>query len=336
MIKAYVLLVIILGFVSLPRYVTELSPLIRETSSEVPHVSFTPVTMLFVGDIMLGRDVENYLNKEGGGYPFQRIGDLLQKPDLLIGNFEGIVQEPHVQAPSMTFQFSIRREYLNALRDAGFDILSLSNNHSSDYGDAARALTQELCVSYNLSCIGDARHVTTSVYEAHGTRIGILFGHTTWGNQTNDSFVTAMRTLTTESDIQIAYMHWGNEYVLVHNESQQVLAEALIDAGGDAIIGHHPHVVQDVALYKGKPIFYSLGNFIFDQYWNEHVQTGLGVAVSAHEDSITYTLIPFTTKDMRNQPALMDEESARVLIERVFASIDAPESITISRFEGSL
>lgn len=336
MTKTCVLLLIVLGLLSIPRYATEIRSVIAEEPSEMPEVERPPVSMLFVGDIMLGRDVENYLGREGSDYPFRQLGDLLQNPDLAIGNFEAIVQEPHIQAPSMTFQFSVRREYLYALRDAGFDILSLSNNHSSDYGDSARTLTQELCISYGLSCVGDARRVETSVYEVHGTRIGILFGHTTWGNQTNDSFVAAMEQMATESDVQIAYMHWGEEYALIHNASQQTLAEALIDAGGDAIIGHHPHVVQDITFYKGRPIFYSLGNFIFDQYWNEHVRTGLGLTVTVTEDEITYEPIAFTTKDVRNQPALMDAQSERLLIERVFGRTTAPDWITVSRFEGSL
>jgi len=333
MLKTSVLLLTVLGFLSIPTYVTEVGFSIEEVPPHNPPIPFSPVRLFFVGDIMLGRDVENYLDREGSDYPFRQLGDLLEAPDLMVGNFEGIVQEPHIQAPSMTFQFSIRREYLHALRDAGFDILSLSNNHSSDYGDTARARTQELCVAYGLSCVGDARRVATQVYEVEGTRVGILFGHTTWGNQTNDSFVTAMHELQSDSDVQIAYMHWGDEYALIHNANQQALAEALIDAGGDAIIGHHPHVVQDIAVYNGRPIFYSLGNFIFDQYWNEHVRTQLGLAVTVTENEITYEPVAFTTKDVRNQPARMDPRSARLLIERLFGSTTAPDSITISRLE---
>src|SRR5690606_29076429 len=107
------------------------------------------------------------------------------------------------------------------------------------------------------------------------------------------------------------------EYELVHDELQETLAKALVDAGADAVMGHHPHVVQDVAFYDGVPIFYSLGNFIFDQYWNEHVQTGLGVEMRIEAGQIAYQLIPFTTARSRNQPMVMEAHVAEVLFDRV-------------------
>lgn len=280
-----------------------------------------PVRLFFVGDIMLARDVENYLDREGALYPFVHIADLLASYDTVIGNFEAVVSEPHVKAPSFTFQFSVRPEYLAGLKEGGFHILSLANNHSSDYGNAAVELTKRLCLEYRLHCAGTARSAESFVYEVGDMKVGFLFANTTWNTESVESLAEDMRVLAQRSDIQIAYIHWGTEYELVHNTGQEVLAHALIDAGADAVIGHHPHVVQDVEFYKEKPIFYSLGNFIFDQYWNEDVQTGLGVEMVIEDTDIRYHSIPFTRKDSRNQPILMSATSSQLLHSRIFGEM---------------
>ena len=304
----------------------------HDLHSEVPpELSKEPATLLFVGDIMLARDVENYLDREGAAYPFKQISHLLPQYDAVIGNFEAVVSEPHVKALPFTFQFSVRPEYLKGLQEASFDILSLANNHSSDYGNAAIELTKQLCLEYGLRCVGDARRAETFVHEVHNVRLGFLFANTTWNTESTETLLALMREIATKSDIQIAYIHWGTEYELIHNREQQVLAEGLIDAGADAVIGHHPHVVQDVAFYKEKPIFYSLGNFIFDQYWNEHVQTGLGVEMRIEKDQIEYQAIPFTRKDSRNQPAVMEGENAEALLGRIFAGTGVHEQFTVAR-----
>jgi hypothetical protein len=144
-----------------------------------------------------------------------------------------------------------------------------------------------------------------------------------------------MRTLTKKSDMQIAYVHWGTEYELAHNAAQETLAHVLIDAGADAVIGHHPHVVQDVAFYKDKPIFYSLGNFIFDQYWDTDVQTGLGVRMTIDDGSIAYEAIPFTTAGSRVQPTIMQDADAHTLFTRIFGSGNT-SSFVISEYVGRL
>jgi poly-gamma-glutamate synthesis protein (capsule biosynthesis protein) len=210
----------------------------------------------------------------------------------------------------------VRSEYLGAIKTAGFDILSLANNHSADFGEDAVALTKTLCGVQELLCVGTAKHPEVFIEKINGRRIGFLFAHTTWGTQDAGELVEHMRSLTAESDVQVVYIHWGEEYALMHNAAQEALAHALIDAGADVIIGHHPHVVQDVGLYNGKPIFYSLGNFVFDQYWNDDVQTGLGVEMTINDDSITYRAIPFFATE-HAQPALMEGERVSQLFQRI-------------------
>ncbi len=101
-----------------------------------------------------------------------------------------------------------------------------------------------------------------------------------------DKMLETVRDLASSSDYVVVNIHWGIEYQSKHGQIQQDLAHKLVDAGADAIIGHHPHVVQGSEVYKGKPIFYSLGNFIFDQYFSVETQRGLAVGLSFSENSI--------------------------------------------------
>jgi poly-gamma-glutamate synthesis protein (capsule biosynthesis protein) len=101
--------------------------------------------------------------------------------------------------------------------------------------------------------------------------------------------------LFSEDVFVVVFLHWGNEYETLHTKSQEDFAHFFIDSGVDLVVGAHPHVVQDVETYNGKRIYYSLGNFVFDQYWNEEVQTGLMVKVVLEGDSVTYEDITITS-----------------------------------------
>jgi gamma-polyglutamate biosynthesis protein CapA len=283
-----------------------------------------PATLLFVGDIMLARAVEMRMEQFGIGYPFESLRDTLSTPDVTIGNFEGVVTPVHYPTPNFTFQFSVKPEYLTSLKTAGFDVLSLANNHTLDYGTTSLAYTRALCEKSVLVCGGEPKGLSalsTQVVSAGAHRVGILFIHTLYGAPATSTLKTYIEKLNTESDVQVAYIHWGEEYVLVHNEAQEVLGKALVDMGMDAVIGHHPHVVQDVALYKDKPIFYSLGNFVFDQFFSNDVQEMLGVHMTIEDAQITYTLVPFSSIDTRSQPHHADTETATALRERILSTV---------------
>lgn len=291
-----------------------------------------PATLLFVGDIMLARAVEMRMEQFGIGYPFEALGDTLSSPDVTIGNFEGVVTETHYPTPNFTFRFSVKPEYLAYIKTAGFDVLSLANNHSLDYGTTSLAHTRMLCTEYGLVCSGEPKGLSaqsTTVVEACAHRVGILFIHTLYGVPDTNTLKTYIEKLSTESDVQVAYVHWGEEYALTHNTVQEELAHTLIDAGIDAVIGHHPHVVQDVALYNDRPIFYSLGNFVFDQFFSNDVQEMVGVEMKIEDTQITYTLMPFSSMDTRSQPHHADSETARLLRERILSTVAGDSRVDV-------
>ena len=106
----------------------------------------------------------------------------------------------------------------------------------------------------------------------------------------------------------IISLHWGEEYKLINSPAQQKLAHWLIEAGADLIIGHHPHVVQNIEKYQGKLIFYSLGNFIFDQYFSPDTQQGLAVGLEIYPKNLVYRLFPLQIN--LSQPVLMEKNKA--------------------------
>ncbi|QQR65246.1 CapA family protein [Candidatus Kaiserbacteria bacterium] len=292
-----------------------------------------PGTLLFVGDIMLARAVESRMKKSGMRYPFEALESTLSSPDATIGNFEGVVSKVHYPTPNYTFQFSVEPVYLAHLKTVGFDVLSLANNHALDYGKASLTHTRTLCEEYGLICGGDPKGLTEKsikVVEVGTHHVGILFVHTLFGAPASNTLRASITELNQQSDIQVAYVHWGEEYELIHNDVQEELAKTLIDEGIDVVIGHHPHVVQDVELYKDKPIFYSLGNFVFDQFFSKNVQEMLGVHMKIDKAEITYTLMPFSSVDTESQPHHADEMTASGLRERILSNLGNDSHVDVT------
>jgi gamma-polyglutamate biosynthesis protein CapA len=298
--------------------------LMRTEPLAFPHVQFGAVassfeesTLLFTGDIMLGRRVEELMEEHGDSFPFTYIETYVRKATRAVGNFEAAAPEKHVRTPLNVLRLSVPPSGFSALQNAGFDILSLSNNHSMDYGIEGFEHTRATCDEANLSCFGNplTPDATSIHYEKIGdTQIGILALHTLAEDPSTSTLEVLLTEMKKSSDVQFAYIHWGDEYVLTHNASQERLAHFLIDEGIDAVIGHHPHVAQDVELYDGKPIFYSLGNLIFDQYFSGDVEEGYMVEARFKKGNIVYTLIPIESHTERSQPRLMEgDERTRFL-----------------------
>ena len=127
-------------------------------------------------------------------------------------------------------------------------------------------------------------------------------------------------------DYLIVSIHWGVEYSHKANQKMQVEpAHEFVDAGADLVIGHHPHVVQNFEIYKGKFVFYSLGNFVFDQYWSKDTQEELGILVSFDGDGTSVKLIPM--KSEKSQPRLMTSDEKKEWTERFVKYGDYDEKL---------
>lgn len=260
--------------------------------------------LVFVGDVMLARDVEMKMAEYGTDHPFMQVTDLLDTP-VVVGNFEAAVPKRHVPTPHFGMRFSVKPDNAGALVNAGFTHLSLANNHADDFGASGYRSTVDTLDEFGLVPFGQPRSLdesSVSFVEIGGVRIALVGAYAVDSVPSDVEIEAAFKFAERGSEVQIAYVHWGNEYALTHNAEQERLAHAFVEAGADIVIGHHPHVVQDIGEYEGAPIFYSLGNFIFDQYFSAAVEEGLALRMKVGKDVIELTLVPLSSADSRTSP----------------------------------
>ena len=272
-----------------------------DTSSEAAR-------MLFVGDVMLARHVETLMDTEGAYYPFRGVRDFFGEAVAVVGNFEGAIPPRHVQTPNGAMRFSVDAEIAPVLARTGFTHLSLANNHADDYGETGYHNTRAVLARAGMVAAGHPYELTTDdilYQELDGRVVALVPLYAVSGAPDEAALETMLVEATRASDLQVVFVHWGEEYALTASQAQRSLAHTLVDLGADAVIGHHPHVVQDVEVYRNAPVFYSLGNFIFDQYWRSEVEEGLMVALSFTDAHVRYELLPVTSTETPSAPRPM-------------------------------
>lgn len=277
----------------------EVSPIYQAVGEEPPSVVFT-------GDVMLARDVEMRLLREERGYSLSAIKDVLVA-DAIVMNFEASIPERHVQTQHMEMRFSVLPDLVNSLVLPSSTYFSLANNHSLDFGVGGYKNTIKVLSELGFRTYGHATAISSSsvsVIEKNRTRIKVLYLNATYG-QPDIKDVKNIIESAGDADLTVAYVHWGTEYELINDNNQKILAYQLIDIGFDLIVGHHPHVVQNVERYKNGTIFYSLGNFIFDQYWRSEVQEGLILRIEEVSSGFAVDIIPVESSTVRVQPRPM-------------------------------
>ena len=245
--------------------------------------------MAFVGDLMLADGPGKLIR--AGKDPFIHVAPLLKQADLSIGNLECVVSPKGSPEPK-PYTFRAPQRSL-ALLKRYFSAVSLANNHTGDFGKTAFADMLQRLERARLPYFGGGRQLRDAhrpfVAEVRGRRIGIL-GYNgffprsfealddTPGNAwlDEDQVVHDIRHAreTLGIDFLVVYPHWGWEYQRLASDRQRKMARLMIDSGADAVIGGHPHVTQDVETYRGKPVFYSLGNFVFDGFSDKDTTTG--------------------------------------------------------------
>ena len=237
-----------------------------------------PITVAAVGDIMLGSDYPSrrYLPPQGTDL-LREVAPILRRADLTFGNLEGPLAVGGRTAKSGPRSFAFRSPPANASRlaAAGFDLLSLANNHASDFGAAGRASTRAALTKVGIAFAGSRGEIT--IREVRGTRIAfVAFAHNPVSDNVND--IAEARLLVREASrraaIVLASFHGGAEgsaaarlprgpesYLGERRGDLRLFAHAVVDAGADLVLGHGPHVVRAMELYKGRLVAYSLGNF---------------------------------------------------------------------------
>jgi gamma-polyglutamate biosynthesis protein CapA len=257
------------------------APALKEDAS-VPGTYDIAIT----GDIMTGRDITEQINTKGADYPFEDTAAELKKCAVIFGNLESPLVHESKEAglvkkgKKQVYLFS-EEKAADGIKDAGFNILSLANNHALDYGQDGLNQTIEILQSKNIDFCGIRKGDLSKanepcIKEVNGAKVGFLC----YSDVSNREFYATkvsygtipalmaeiekdIKNARSKVDVLVIYLHWGKEDNPVQ-EIQYASARQIIDMGADIIIGSHTHVFQDVEIYKGKYIFYGMGNFVFD------------------------------------------------------------------------
>jgi len=288
-------------------------------------------TIVFVGDMMFDRGVESLMEGVGFTYPVELIKDFLNKFDYSVGNLEGPINKEPKDFPDSSLMFSFNEKSVESLKAGNFKVVSLANNHTSNMANAGLEETREILKADDINYAGDPISCGIDyIYQKDEMTyyaVNETFASNCSEKQLINAFIDA-RHYNPESFI-VAIMHWGTEYSSTSSASQQEMAHDLIGAGADLVIGSHPHVVQEIEEYQGKLIFYSLGNFIFDQYFSEETQQGLAVGMEKYIDKVVYTLYP--VKNRLAQPKLMDGDDKQNFLDNLADKSDKNLSDSIKK-----
>lgn len=280
--------------------------------SKGERAGYKQASVLFFGDMMLDRYVGEIIGRKGFDFLLAKLkGDesrFFAGSDFVGANLEGAVTERGEHAgPALSNDFAFKPGYLKSLQKYNFNIFNLANNHLSDQGAAGEASTRRFLGGNGLNYFGcrNLQIADCSAYITHkgSTSIAWLGFSQVYGKLDRQKMAAKIRQAKNGADFAIVNVHWGSEYQSSFDGKQQDLAHAMIDAGADVVIGHHPHVVQGIETYKNKPIFYSLGNFIFDQYFSTETQQGLALGLDITEQRIKAYLFPLDLA--KSQPKLM-------------------------------
>ena len=300
-----------------------------------PEENAGQISLLAVGDIMLSRVVGQKMLKHGYDYPFSKLKPVTGNADLTFGNLETAVLPGRiVQTGEMMFRSD--PESLQSLAEAGFDVVSLANNHTPNYGQNGLTKTFEYLKEYGIDYVGAGENYSQAyaplIKEVQGIKLAFLAyndsdvvpGSYEAGKDWAGTAIMNVKALKAgieavrdKADLVIVSMHSGTEYVYFANQRQEEFAHAAIDAGADLVIGHHPHVVQEMEEYKGKYIFYSLGNYIFDQMWSEETRQGEILKLALTRQGIEeFMFIPVVIEDYA-RPRLASAGEADIINSRL-------------------
>ena len=283
--------------------------LVRDRVSEPGEASVAtgePVTLLFGGDMMFDRYLRTIARRESGAFLFGNTGELLTSADLVIANLEGpitdhtSVSETSVIGSRENYVFTFDPGVARLLHEEHIDVVNLGNNHSLNFGKEGVIQTNAYLTEAGVGYFGsplpeDERFL---IRDIRGTRVALVnYNEFVW--QGKEKALADIAEVRDEADVIILYTHWGTEYVPA-TESVKRLAREFVDAGADLVIGSHPHVIQESEVYQGKTIYYSLGNFIFDQYFSPETTAGLLVraAYDPATEQFSFEDIPVTLKNI--------------------------------------
>lgn len=258
-----------------------------------------PIRLLFIGDVMFDRGIALYAEKNGIDSLFAGVSELFKTEDAVIANLEGTVTtKASVSIPDHTqLRFTFAPDYSQILKNIGVTAVSLSNNHTDDFGDSGLIETRKFLSNVGIAYFGapDNADGLSTMITVKNKQVCFV-GYEGFIHPDTTPIAAEIKRIRPTCYFLVATMHAGEEYQATFTTLQQNAAHAFIDAGADMVIGTHPHVVQPLEIYKGKPIFYSLGNFMFDQDFSWETEHGIAVEAVIGSASTSVSIVPTTIK----------------------------------------
>ena len=300
-----------------------------------------PVSMTWAGDIIIARQVQRRINETGDwAAPFRDIHPSLTWADITISNLETSLSDSFetILDPT-TFTFKTDTPAIEGLQLAGIDVLSRANNHSFNYGEIGMNDTTAVLDAAGIRHFGmgndldEARRAV--VVEQHGVTYAFLGyngisddwdaagpGYPGTAPLVDWMVVEDIKREVAAGHIVIPFFHWGTEYTYDPTEEQRYFSQIAIDTGAAVVMGSHPHWVQAVETYKDRPIFYSLGNFVFDQEWSLETKQGMIAHLWMQGDKpLKIDIVPVMIEDY-HRPRVMNLDEQFQLLEHVWAASD--------------
>ena len=303
------------------------------------------ITITAVGDCTLGRNYkmdyegswDDCYSRYGAEYFLQNVSEVFHEDDISIANLEGVLSESasrqitffrqkQGKIDDKAFCHLGKPEYLSALTVGGIDVVSFANNHNIDYGLQGFKDTLNACNVFDLP-VAYYDNVVRIVISSK--TVGIVSIDTTYCSlDVAETYLrNAIGDLLTDCDLIICCIHWGKNYKTKPNEEQRYMGHLCVDLGADLVIGNHAHILQGVERYKGRYIFYSLGNFTYGgRAIPRDIDTMIAQQVFTFVDDKlriddNVTIIPcwMSTKTEINDfcPLIQDASSAKEIIEKI-------------------
>ncbi|MGN7175662.1 CapA family protein [Cytobacillus sp. SAFR-174] len=280
------------------------------------------LTMTMVGDVMMGRHVGEVTKRHGADYLFRHVKPYFDASDYVSGNFEHPILKNDASKYEQTdksIHLYTDMDAIHAVKNAGFTVMNLANNHLMDYGEEGLRDTLDVFDRYNMDYVGGGENRKEAkehinYQDVNGVRVATLgftdaFVEGTIATKDRNGLLSANPDVLFDmiekaknedhgnADLVVVNVHWGQEYDTEATPRQKALAKAMVDAGADIIIGHHPHVLQSFDVYKDGIIFYSLGNFVFDQGWTRTKDSAMVQYNLTEDGKATIDVIPLQIEE---------------------------------------
>ncbi len=313
-------------------------------TATLPPPTARGITIAAIGDVMLDRDVEALIVEHGDGYPWSRVSDLFEGADIVLANLEGTFTA-RGSAADKRYTFRTDPSLGGTLSAGGIDLVTLANNHTTDFGDAGLADTLTTLDALGIGHFGaglDERSARAPLVRmVEGTSIAFLgyadSGNTRFADGERAGVARAeLRAMRAEiaaasaaHDLVVVTLHTGVEYAAAPSSHQRELAHAAVEAGADLVIGHHPHVLQPWERIGDALILYSLGNFVFDLDADDLVTLGAGPFLTAvalihlsPDAAPTLEIRPAFIDPLENRPRPATVQEAAAVRERLSELVD--------------